>query len=242
MPSGIGARSGKNWANRSRLPPPICRNMAARSNCLTRLLPNWWNGSRVVQELAGMSEASFVGHSLGAGLARFYASAHSKRVSHLVLADGGTVPRLPGFVKRIMRSPVFAPFADAAGQQTFSVQTIRSAFVNQTLVTPELIKESQDASHGFTSMVRRVVEGELPVRQNPKVPTILIWGDHDRIAPKDRAQEIAAEFDVAELGADQKHGTPAANRRPAVVRENRPGVLSGYTERDACRFGRCARY
>lgn len=159
-----------------------------------------------VQELAGMDKASFVGHSFGAGLARFYASAHPKRVSHLVMADGGTVPRPPGFVKRIMRSSVFAPLTDMTGSQTFSVQTIRSAFVNQQLVTPDVIQDSQQASHGFTSMVRRVVEGELPARQNPTVPTILIWGDHDRIAPQDRAQEIAAEFKVVELALIKNTG------------------------------------
>ena len=130
---------------------------------------------------------------------------------HLVLADGGTVPRPPGIVRRIMRSNAFAPIAEMAGPATFSVQTIRSAFVNQALVTPEVIKESQEASHGFTSLVRRVVEGELPKRQTPQAPTILIWGDQDRIAPKNVREEIAAEFEVVETRSHQKHGTPAAN-------------------------------
>lgn len=159
-----------------------------------------------VQELAGMSEASVIGHSFGAGLARFYAAAHPKRVSHLVLADGGTIPRPPGILKRIMRSNAFAPIAEMAGPQTFSVQTIRSAFVNQALVTPEVIKGAQEASHGFTTMVRRVVEGELPQRQNPRVRTMLIWGDKDRIAPKERAQEIAADFEVEELAVIKNTG------------------------------------
>src|SRR5699024_2250629 len=89
-----------------------------------------------VQELAGLSQAVLVGSSFGAGLARLYAAAHPERVTHLVLVDGGQIPRLPKLVRSIMGAPLLSPLFELIRRQSFSEQGVKRAFANPALVTP----------------------------------------------------------------------------------------------------------
>jgi pimeloyl-ACP methyl ester carboxylesterase len=159
-----------------------------------------------VQELLGMQQAAFVGNSFGAALARVYAAALPKRVTRLVLVDGGQLPRSPGIARKLLRSSVFAPLVDMTSSEPFSETQIRRAFGNQDAVTPDVITEAQGVSQSFQRLMKDVNANPLPLKQTPTVPTMLVWGEKDRIAPVGRAQEVAAAVDATELAVIKNAG------------------------------------
>lgn len=159
-----------------------------------------------VQELVSMPQATFIGNSFGAGLARLYASAHPERVTKLILVDGGQIPHLPIFVRRIM-SANFLLFAyELMRRRAFSDRGLQRAFGNSTPVPADVLRASQDSSHGFVALMRQVILSDIPQNQKPAVPTLLIWGDQDKLAPPQLAQEIAAEIPDATLAIIKNAG------------------------------------
>lgn len=152
-----------------------------------------------VQELIGMSQAIFIGNSFGATLARLYASAHAERVTKLILVNGGQIPRFPKFARRAISAPVLNPMYELLRRQAFSEKRIQRAFANPSLATPDVLRASQDASFGFVALMRQVVASEIPETLPPRAPTLLIWGERDKLAPLARAHEIARELGSHEL-------------------------------------------
>lgn len=158
------------------------------------------------QELAGMSEAVVIGNSFGAALARLYAAAYPTRVSRLILADGGQLTVLPGFIRRAAAASRAAPFIELVRRQAFSENGIRRAFANPALATPDRVRWSREASQGFVALMRQVVLSELPAERNPGQPTQLIWGERDKLSSLARANEIAAEIPKVQLAIIKNAG------------------------------------
>ncbi len=159
-----------------------------------------------VQELFGMSKVVVAGSSFGAALARLYAAGHPSRVTRVILVDGGQIPTPPKFVRRAAAASWSAPLFEWARRQAFSEKGIRRAFANPALVSPEVMRTSQDASHGFVALLRQVVLSELPAQTIPWQPTQLIWGERDKLSPLARAQEVAAEIPDARLAVIKNAG------------------------------------
>lgn len=159
-----------------------------------------------VQELVGMGQAVLVGNSFGAAFARLYAAAHPERVTHLILVNGGQIPRVPGFARGIMQLPVLAPMFELIRRQTFTENGVRRAFADPALATPEVVRASQEASHGFVQLMRHVGLSNSPAAETPHMPTLLIWGERDKLAPLARAHELAADLPDAELAVIKSAG------------------------------------
>ncbi len=159
-----------------------------------------------VQELLGMSRAAFIGNSFGAALARLYTSAHPERVTHLILVNGGQIPRVPKFARGILRSPILSPMFELARRTAFTPNGIKRAFANAASLTPESIAASQDASHGLIALMRQLVSSDIPPLEPSRVPTLVIWGERDKLANLSRANELAAEIPNSELAIIKNAG------------------------------------
>ena len=159
-----------------------------------------------VQELVGMSDAIVVGNSFGGALARLYAAAYPARVPRLILVDGGQFSVLPTFARRLAGASFTAPLFEFMRKQAFSEKGVKRAFANPALVTPDVLRASQDASYGFVALMRQVVLSELPAQKIPSQPTQLIWGERDKLAGVARAHEIASEIPHAQLAVIKNAG------------------------------------
>ena len=159
-----------------------------------------------VQELVGTSDAIVVGNSFGGALARLYAAAYPARVPRLILVDGGQFSVLPTFARRLAGASFTAPLFEFMRKQAFSEKGVKRAFANPALVTPDVLRASQDASYGFVALMRQVVLSELPAQKIPSQPTQLIWGERDKLAGVARAHEIASEIPHAQLAVIKNAG------------------------------------
>lgn len=159
-----------------------------------------------VQELVGMENVIVAGNSFGAALARLYAANHPARVSRLILVDGGLMPTLPKFARKFAGASITTPLFEMMRRQTFSEKGIRRAFTNQKLVTSEVLRASQEQAPGFVALMRQVVLSELPAQKTPTQPTLLVWGERDRLANISRAYELSAEIPKVELAIIKNAG------------------------------------
>ena len=156
----------------------------------------------------GVTRAAFVGHSMGGGVAYTLATSEPERVSSLVLVDAvGYQPRRERFfVFRIMEIPGIGELS-VATLNGLAVRFILRTFVfhDPSFVTAEVVREYMAPlrSEGGRAAALRTIRtidfnaapGPVPCRR----PTLILWGDCDRIVPAAHAQLFARDLPDAKL-------------------------------------------
>ena len=147
----------------------------------------------------GIQQATLIGNSLGAGVAIGMALTYPERVSKLVLISG-----FPAQILENIESPSYKRFITTrppiwlARLATWLVGRWTTKHILQEIiydperVTPLLIERSYQnrVGHGsfypLYSQIDQIPEWETrfaPKLRNIVQPTLVIWGDHDRIFP-----------------------------------------------------------
>ena len=159
------------------------------------------SGIRDLLALLGIEQATFVGHSLGGGVAMQLAYMFPERCERLALVASGGLGKevtpflravaLPGseFVLPVVLAPFFRERAETVGSVLQRAgwkpgTTLAEVWRSYTTLTT---REGQNA---FVHTVRSVID---PAGQRVSaldrlylaqaVPTLILWGDHDRVIP-----------------------------------------------------------
>ena len=153
----------------------------------------------------GISRVTVVGHSLGGGVAMQFAHQHPEYVERLVLiSSGGLGPDL-GRTLRLMSAPgaefvlpVIAPHSVVAlGERLrgwLAARGVRSAQADETWSAYSSLADAETRT-AFLRTLRSVVDyrGQAVSAFNKMhftsgLPTLLIWGEQDRLIPADHGQ------------------------------------------------------
>ena len=146
-----------------------------------------------LREVLGFPRLALVGNSFGGGVARLYAAAQPKRVTRLVLVNGGALPTIPGFAKGLMTLPHISDWLfELMRGQAFSRDGLKRLIFDERLLTPAFVARSQAASRGFVRAMRQAAFAGLPKDQMPRCATLVLWGERDRQAPLARGRALAA--------------------------------------------------
>jgi len=147
----------------------------------------------------GIPQATLIGNSLGAGVAIGMALTHPERVSTLVLVDG-----FPANVVDSIASPSYKRFVHTrpplwlarlgmwlAGRWA-TTRILTEIIYDPKLITPVVIERSYQnrKASGFLpplySQIEQIPEWEkrfAPQLGDITQPTLIIWGEHDRVFP-----------------------------------------------------------
>ncbi len=148
--------------------------------------------------------ATIVGHGLGGAIALAVAAQHPELVSSLVLVDALVYPGPLDFRRRIALLPIVGGFVF---KQLWGKSTFR-AFYRQTLVSnhAEVSNERIDSYYrSFSFPAARgsalaTLRGALDTRpivahtSRIQTPTLVVWGQHDRVYPPALGQRLAREL------------------------------------------------
>jgi len=169
------------------------------------------SGIRDLMVALELDRATFVGHSLGGGVAMQLAYQFPERCERLALVASGGLGQevtpflravsLPGseFVLPILLAPWFRERAESVGSVFRRAgwrpgTTLSEVWRSYTTLTT---REGQQA---FVHTVRSVIDmaGQRVSARDRlylarAVPTLIVWGDHDRVIPHDHAR-IANEL------------------------------------------------
>jgi pimeloyl-ACP methyl ester carboxylesterase len=175
------------------------------------------NGMRDLLEVLGIDRVTFVGHSLGGGIAAQFAYQYPHMVERLVLVAPGGVDREVSPLLRIASAPLselVVPLVHTPpGRLLTRIGLGVLAAVHHDLSrdTDELQRildglPEDGAFDAFTRTLRAVVDwrGQVVTMRDrvylaEAVPMMVMWGTRDGILPFDHAAKLLAEAPHAEL-------------------------------------------
>ena len=133
-------------------------------------------------------------------LSRLFAAENTSYVSRLVLIDGGGVFQPSGCLRPLIRLPVLSnPIINMLRKQAYSVNGLKRAIADEKMLTPEFVANAQAASIGFVAALRQIALTTPPSLRTPTCPTLVIWGELDRLSTVDSGRRVAAEINGAKL-------------------------------------------
>lgn len=146
----------------------------------------------------GIKDAIFVGNSFGAEVCIFYALRHPETVSKLVLVDSGGFRQVSENEKQLVEAR-FSESVIASLTPEINALLFAPVFVSASKTSARYL-ERQNArlqspdypayAYALSSSIRLVMNTYLLDRlQDISCPTLLIWGEQDRVLPVQQAHK-----------------------------------------------------
>ena len=193
-----------------------------------------------VLEALGVERFHLAGHSYGGGLALWMAAQHPQRIRTLtlvssVLPDYGDKQRQPWARFRGLNWLIVHFFVLSRGAVR---KALGCCYDDPALVTEELVDEYrdrllvegvEDAYYGLmapTEATSREVD-----LSSIRVPTLVLWGDRDRLIPHERAAPYFAPLSHAEMAIIERCGHSPMEEHPAESAARMMGFLDRHRER-----------
>jgi pimeloyl-ACP methyl ester carboxylesterase len=155
----------------------------------------------------GLTRFTLAGHSMGGEVAWTYALDHADRVQRLVLIDASGWPNEGlggGMVFKFLSNPVGRRVLKEIEIRPLMTQALRSAYVDPKLVTPALVERYVDL--GRAPGHRDIMLGQRPRRvasapdlSAVHVPTLIVFGQEDRVIPPADGQKFRQAIPGATL-------------------------------------------
>lgn len=129
-----------------------------------------------------LDQFQLIGHSLGGAVALQYAASYPQGLTHLYLIDAAGILQRTAFTKKIAHLDGDHPLQDIASgvmeKFSFMAKAIDYVDDNEDLREKVMAKKSHlQAAHGL------ITTNLGPAIHQLKVPTTIIWGQEDKIAP-----------------------------------------------------------
>jgi pimeloyl-ACP methyl ester carboxylesterase len=152
----------------------------------------------------GVRRCVLAGNSLGGTIALATALAAPERIERLVLVDSGGHPAAPASVPigfRIARTPILRNLVLVSLPRGVIESSVRNVYGDPSRVTPELVDRYFDLTlreGNRAAVVERLqqippnaIAAKIPTL---KVPTLILWGERDRLIPVESGRQFAQEI------------------------------------------------
>lgn len=183
-------------------------------------------------EKLGLKRVVLAGHSMGGGIALLMiqntlAQSRPFEVAGLVLISSSGYPqKLPFFIE-ILRDPVQRFFSQLIPVEQRTRYTLEKIFFLHSRVTPDRLHRYAyfaglpGSQHALTQTALQIAPPDLEqlsaqIRQ-VRVPTLILWGDQDRIVPLENAHRFHRDIQGSTLHILPQTGHMPPEERPEQV-------------------------
>jgi pimeloyl-ACP methyl ester carboxylesterase len=160
--------------------------------------------TRFVDSL-GITDLSVVGHSMGGKIAWIFAAAHAERVKALVLMAPDGFPQPEAIGTKPYAMPAIMGVMKFSLPKYFVRKSIEPAFVDVNELDDQLVNRYHDMlrAPGVRAAIlaranQTIYTDPVPRLKQIKAPTLLIWGDEDKMIPSSNAKSYAAVLENSE--------------------------------------------
>lgn len=170
-----------------------------------------------------------VGHSLGGGVAWYFAATRPQRVSQLILVDSAGYPPAGGDLRwptRLARLPLVGELGIYFKPEIWVRRTLLHAYADPAMVTDERVKRTAELQRFPGNQEATLERARTQAALDPaplrhlEVPTLILWGGKDQWVPV--ADAIRFQRDIkgsrleifANLGHDPMEEDPGASATP----------------------------
>ncbi|QDP40364.1 alpha/beta fold hydrolase [Radiobacillus deserti] len=179
-------------------------------------------------ETFNVTNAYIIAHSMGGQIALNMALMDPKKIKKLVLlCSSGYLKRSQRFLIASSYLPFFEKIVYYYVRRKEVKDYLKDVFYNQTLIDEDMITEFGRPllEKGFYKSLIRLMrhrEGDLLPHQlqDIKIPTLLIWGEEDRVVPVQVGQRLVQDLPDAQLITYKKTGHLITEERPEPIFEN----------------------
>ncbi len=166
------------------------------------------NTIRDLLDALGHRRATFIGHSLGGGVALQFAYQYPERVDRMVLvAPGGFGPDVSPLL-RAASTPGSGPVLAVAAWRPFvQAGTLLTGFLGrlglhgntdlEEIGRAYALLADRDARRAFVHTLRAVVDPQGQrvsalhrMGSAQRFPSLIVWGEHDRIVPVEHGEQV----------------------------------------------------
>lgn len=147
-----------------------------------------------------IDQAAVVANSFGGLFARLFATSEPGYVPALMLVNGGSIPDIPSVFGMIARLPLVGSLLfQIIGRQTASAKSLKRMVHMQEVLTPQFIRSAAGNASNFSRLMRGVASHAIPEKRTPSVPTLILWGMEDQLAPLEEGKRIKNSIPGAKL-------------------------------------------
>lgn len=150
------------------------------------------------------------GNSMGGGVAARFAGQYPDRLTHLILVDAGGMPSKtptdPGLGFKLARIPVLQYVLLYVTPRYLFDEGLKKAIADDALVTPEMVDRywelNRRAGNRQATLKRFQTERDTYIQDHAaeiRVPTLILWGDADTLAPRDIGEAYAGAIKGSKL-------------------------------------------
>ncbi|HHY72121.1 MAG TPA: alpha/beta hydrolase [Bacillus bacterium] len=199
-----------------------------RSEKSSSFVYSFENYAKVVQsfiEYFQLKDVTIVGHSMGGQIALYTAKLFPEKINKLVLlASSGYLKPANKALIYCTYLPFFKYFIKREVLKKEVKDVLKNVFYNPSLITNRHIEEFGNPlkEEGFYTSLMRLLrhrEGDLSSGelQNIYIPTLLLWGEEDKVVPVEVGHRLAKDLPNAKLLTYEKTGHLISEEKPKEV-------------------------
>lgn len=183
-------------------------------------------------ETRGLANVTMIGHSMGGSivlaLAIHQMEVGTNRVARMVLLDSPAYPQpLPQLID-LLSIPLLGPlFVHLLPARTIAIHGLQAVLSDHNLITPDRIERYASTFRipGTAAAIARCAQQLLPPNasaltaayQHLTQPTLLLWGDQDRIVKPTQGEQLVSDMPYATMDTIPLSGHNPHEENPAAV-------------------------